>query len=101
MYCIALIFTSVTSPALISSNSLFFGVSVVADSTLLQQQFTDRHRATMGSLVSLDTNIAFALFSLALGYTADFSSLVTALLISQMFSFLPVLLYISLYRQKA
>lgn len=98
MYCIALIFPSVVSPVLISSNSLFFGVSVVADNTLLQRQFTDRQRATMGSLVSLGTSIAFALFSLTLGYLADCTSPLIALLISQVFMFLPIFLYISLYR---
>ena len=44
------------------------------------------------------TNIAFAIFSLALGYIADHTSPVTALLIAQVFLFLPIFLYISLFK---
>ena len=98
LYCLALVFPSVFSPAMISLNSLFFGVSVVADNTLLQHQFTDQQRAVMGSLISLGTSIAFAIFSLALGYIADCTSPVIALLVAQGFLFLPIFLYISLFK---
>ena len=56
LYCLALVFPSVFSPA----------------------------------RISLGTSIAFAIFSLALGYIADRTSPVTALLIAQVILFLPV-----------
>ncbi|MFN8376299.1 MAG: hypothetical protein U0694_25940 [Anaerolineae bacterium] len=62
---------TVFSPALISLTSVFFGVKTVAIGGLLQREFTDEQRATMGSLTSFADSIAMAVFSFGLGALAD------------------------------
>lgn len=67
----SLIFPSVLSPFIMSLNSLFFGAIVVAREQLLQKEFTEIQRATMGSLNSLMSNIFLAIFSFGIGLFAD------------------------------
>ncbi len=68
---VALIFPSVFSPLLMSTPSFLFGVSMVAEKTLMQNEFTNHQRATMSSLNSLGGSIGFAFMSLLLGGLAD------------------------------
>lgn len=93
----ALLFPSVLSPALMSTNSFFYGTSSVAQENLLQKEFTENQRATMGSLNSLGGSILFSIFSLTLGFFADALSPVKGLLIFQALSFIPICLYCSLF----
>lgn len=67
----SLIFPSVFSPFVMSLNSLFFGATTVAREQLLQKEFTETQRATMGSLNSLMSSIFFAIFSFWIGLLAD------------------------------
>jgi hypothetical protein len=62
---------TVASPAIASLSSFAFGPSVVAQGSLMQQAFTDRQRATMGSLVSFGGNVLYAVVVFALGWFAD------------------------------
>lgn len=71
---IALIFPTVLSPALMSTTSIFYGVGQVSKASLMQKEFTDHQRATMGSLNSFAGNIFFAIFAVVLGYFADLTS---------------------------
>jgi len=71
IYLIALIFPSILSPILMSSTSIFYGVGQVAKSTLMQQEFNNKQRATMGSLNSFGGSIFFAMFAVLLGFVAD------------------------------
>jgi len=73
-YLIALFFPTVLSPILMSTTSLFFGVGTVAKSSLLQEEFSDKQRATMGSLNSFMGSIFFAIFAVLLGAFADMTS---------------------------
>lgn len=70
----SLIFPTVVSPALMSTTSLLYGPSTVAENSLFQREFSDKQRATMGSLNSLGRSIFFAIAALGLGWLADFTS---------------------------
>lgn len=70
----SLIFPSVVSPALMSTTSLLYGPSTVAENSLFQREFSDKQRATMGSLNSLGRSIFFAIAAIGLGWLADLTS---------------------------
>lgn len=70
-YFLGLILTSIASPIIMSTSSLLFGAGEVAESKLMQQEFSDHQRATMSSLNSLGGSIGFAIMSLFLGGLAD------------------------------
>ena len=56
---------------LCSVSSIFYGPGEVALNTLLQEQFTDRQRATVASLNTTVGNILFALTAVLIGLLAD------------------------------
>jgi len=87
---IALIFPSMFSPVLLSSTSLFFGVSSVASESFNHKHFTDNERATMGSITSFAGALLFAIYSPLLGYAADIFGPGRALIISQCVMILPI-----------
>jgi MFS family permease len=89
----ALLAPTVFSPLLMAMNSIFFGVNSVAISGLMQREFTDRERATMGSLNSLAGSVVFALFSFLLGGLADRVGVIPALLFATLLSIVPMSLY--------
>jgi MFS family permease len=88
-----LLVPTVLSPALMASNSIFFGVNNVASRGLLQREFTDEQRATMGSLNSFAGSITFAVFSFLLGALADRIGVIPALVCATLLFFMPVVLY--------
>jgi len=59
------------SPILLAFPSLTFGLFAVSESSMMQKEFSDGQRATMGSLNSCLGNIFFALFALGFGLVAD------------------------------
>ncbi|WHT16245.1 MFS transporter [Crossiella sp. CA-258035] len=75
---VALIKPTVFSPVLLGSP--LYGMSATAQQTLLQREFTDRERATMGSLASLLGSVLYALVALGAGLLADRWGIVVALL---------------------
>lgn len=68
---IAYTFPTIISPVLMAATSLIYGIGQVSQNTLLQREFTDHQRATMGSLDSLLTSLSFSVVSLLIGYFAD------------------------------
>lgn len=78
---VALVKPTVFSPVLIGSPA--YGMSTIAQQTLLQREFTDRERATMGSLASLLGSVLYALVALGAGLVADGWGIVPALLAIQ------------------
>jgi len=83
-YVVALVFPSVASPVIMSSSSLLFGVSVVSGESLLQKEFSDEQRATMGSVGSMGESFRMALFAPILGLVADAARPAMALLAAQL-----------------
>jgi len=83
---ISYLIPTVISPVLLTSTSIFYGVTTVAKSGLMQQEFSDKQRATMGSLNSLGGSLAFALYSFLLGIFADKIGPAKALVYTQILS---------------
>jgi MFS family permease len=88
---------TVASPAISSASSLLFGPSVVAQGNLMQRAFTDRQRATMGSLVSLGGNLLYAVAVFGLGWFADRVGPRYALLTAEILTISVTLLYWRLF----
>lgn len=96
---IAFAFVSVFSPILAILGSPFFGISMTARSTLLQKEFSDKQRATMGSLNSLAGSIFFAFVSFALGSIADLFDPAKGLLILQILMLVNIYIYWKLLKK--
>jgi predicted MFS family arabinose efflux permease len=95
---IALVFPTVASPAIMTTTSLFFGTGTVAESSLLQKEFTHEQRATMGSLNSLASSVAFGIAGVVLGFIADKIGPAKALL-SAVIAGIPVIfIYLKLFK---
>lgn len=98
---IALFFPTIASPALMSTTSLTFGVGTVATSSLLQKEFTEKQRATMGSLNSLAGSIMFGIFSVSLGMIADRFDSRWALIVAHILLFTPLIFYKKIFTHDA
>lgn len=96
----SLLFPSVFSPVLMSSTSLFYGVSSVAKNSLLQKEFTPHQRATIASLNSLGESILFAIFAIFFGYIGDVFGPAKTLLLAQIIALIPLYLYWKIYKLK-
>jgi MFS family permease len=83
LYLIALLFPSIASPFLIATASVTYGPSTVAQSSILQKEFTDTQRATMSSINSFVGNCFYALVSVFIGFIADNYGPTRAMLLGQ------------------
>jgi MFS family permease len=92
---------TVASPAISSLASFAYGPGMVARDTLMQRSFTDRQRATMGSLISLGGNLFYAVVVFALGWFADRIGPQYALLSAELMTISVVLLYWRLFGREA
>lgn len=97
---IALLFPNIVSPALLSASSLTFGVGGVALGSLLQKEFSQKQRATMGSINSLFGNILFGVCSVLAGVLADRTDARTALIVVNILLFAPLLFYRKIFKQQ-
>ena len=70
---------SIFSPLIVITPSLLYGAGQVAQSKLLQREFSERQRATMSSLNSFLGSIGFAIMSIVVGMLADFTNPAIAL----------------------
>ncbi|MCA0455020.1 MAG: MFS transporter [Chloroflexi bacterium] len=93
-----LLVPTVLSPALMAANSVFFGVNNVAKSSLIQHEFSDEQRATMGSFTSLAGSLTFAVFSFLLGALADRIGVIPALVVAVLASVIPMVMYARVLR---
>lgn len=91
----SLLFPTILSPVIMTSTSLFYGVGEVSKNKLLQNEFTNSQRATMGSLNSLAGSIFFGFFAILLGMFADNYGPRIALLISTILGFVNLFFYLS------
>jgi len=94
----ALIFPSIFSPILMTSNSLFFGFGTVASGSLMQKEFTDKQRATMSSLNSFGGSLFFGIIAVVTGFSADKLGPRGAMLIIETMSLVVVGLIWKLYK---
>jgi MFS family permease len=68
---IALVFSNFLTPILFMTGALLFGPGQVARDKLMQEDFTDGQRATMGSVASVMGSFMFTLVALGIGFVAD------------------------------
>ncbi|MEN9328180.1 MAG: hypothetical protein RI947_988 [Candidatus Parcubacteria bacterium] len=95
---VATAFPTVFSPLLMASTSVFFGITTVTKSTLLQKEFTNEQRATMGSLNSFAGSIFFGLVAFMLGFVADKLTPARAILLLQAFQLVNIGIYWKLFK---
>lgn len=74
---------TVFSPVLMASSSIFYGATSVAKNALMQIEYKEKQRATLGSLNSFIGSIFYALFAPLLGYIADVYGPAKALIVVQ------------------
>lgn len=94
----ALLFPTILSPALMTITSLFYGPGNIAMGTLMQKEFTNEQRATLGSLNSLGSSILFGISAVVLGLIADKLGPIAALLIANVILLLPLFFYWKLFK---
>jgi nitrate/nitrite transporter NarK len=82
-----------------STTSFLHGVKSIAQSTLMQYEFTDHQRATMASLNSLGGNVGYFVMSLVLGGLADALGPAKALIILTVISLPVIYIYWVLFRR--
>ncbi len=68
--CGVIINTAIT-PFVMASSTLCYGISTTVENTLLQEQLTDRQRATMGSVISLFAGFLNFIIFILIGIIAD------------------------------
>lgn len=93
---LAIAFPTVASPLIGSVLSLPFGFANVARNGLLQQEFTDKQRATIASLNSLAGSLLFALLAVVFGIYADKYGPRIALLTGQIISIISLYFYLKI-----
>lgn len=98
---VSLIFVSPVSPVLMSTTSLHHGISNVAKSALMQKEFSDRERATMGSLNAFGGSICFAITAFGLGLLADKLNPVQALILLEILMMINVFVYWKLFKSSS
>lgn len=98
---IGLLFPSVLSPAIMTLTAAYYGTSQIALRSLMQKEFTDRQRATMGSLSSFSGNLTFALFASLLGLAADSLGPAGGLLILNVSMLVIIIFYWKLFKHPA
>ena len=81
---LAVIFPTPASPAVMASGSILYGSASIAGESLLQKEYTDTQRATLGSLISFGGSIINAITSLGIGLIADKWGIVTAFISAQL-----------------
>ena len=102
IYCqvpvlIAHIFPSIASPFIIAAASSTYGPSVVAKSTILQNEFTNEQRATMTSINSFVGNILYSVSAIFVGMAADKYGVAKSLLAVQLLLVSISIIYFKLY----
>jgi MFS family permease len=95
---IATAFPTVLSPVLMSTTSVFYGVTSVAKNALLQKEFSNNERATMGSLNSFAGSIVFGIVAIIVGALADKISPSHAFIVLQLFQLGNLFLYWKVFK---
>ncbi|MFA6603038.1 MAG: MFS transporter [Candidatus Shapirobacteria bacterium] len=98
---VSILMANVISPLTMTLTSFTYGVNSVAQDTLYQKHFSNRQRATMGSLNGLAGSLFFGVFALLFGFVADRVGPKNGLLIGQALMFGVVWLYWRIYKNYA
>lgn len=96
---IGLMINNVASPFVMILQNLFIGTATTAESALLQKEFSDNQRATMGSIISLFGGIIMALSYYVFGIVADFWNIHIAIALLIVIKLLIGIYYYSLFKK--
>lgn len=96
-----LLIPNIFSPAIMTLTSINFGFSQIALRSLMQKEFTDRQRATMGSLSSLFGNLTFAVFAFLIGLAGDLIGPREGLLILNVSMLVIIVFYWKIFKRAA
>ena len=96
---IATLMANIFSPILFLSGASLFGPFIVARDQLLQKEFTDEQRATMGSVTSFTGSLVFAINALCLGVVSDHFGLTAGVLFGIFVCATSVPIYVWLFRK--
>ncbi len=88
------------SPAIMTIPSLLYGLNQTAKSHLLQQDFTDEQRATLGSVVSFAGSLVFVVAAIGAGMIADTWGPTVALVTLLSIHLLVIPIYLGLFRNR-
>lgn len=92
-------YPTVLTPLIGAVASVGHGTGSVARSSLMQKEFSNEQRATMGSLNSLAGSLFFGVASVLLGLWADRVGPTHAFLTAQLLSIVPIILYWKLFKK--
>jgi len=101
--CVQIYFTALPnffSPLTNLLEGFLWGLGNVAQNNLLQKEFSDKQRATMGSLNSLGGAVLFSILAYVLGLLADSVGPAKALLLANILSFTSIFFYWRLFKHK-
>jgi MFS family permease len=97
---VGLMLGNITTPLIFLSGALFYGPGQVARDHLLQQEFTDEQRATMGSIASFACSILFAITALGIGVVSDRFGLKAGIALGVAISAISIPLYCRLFNNE-
>lgn len=95
---LALVTNNITSPFIISMVDMLDGTAAASFSGMLQGEYSDRQRATMGSIVSMGTTIWTSVMMFLIGVVIDHTSIRTALAVLVAYRFIRYYIYYELYK---
>jgi len=81
------------SPFLMALGNLLFGVQQTSESSIFQDEFSDKQRATMSSIIALFTNLLFGGLSFSVGIIADITNIRIALIFAECFVLISAVIY--------
>lgn len=100
IYIIAALFPTILSPILMSTSSIPYGIVQVARNHLMQIEFKNEQRATMGSLNSFAGSVFFAIIAFLLGFVADKFSPATAIILLTIAQSANLIIFWKLFKYK-
>ena len=100
LHLLGLWLANLWSPAIMTVPSLLYGLNQTAKNHLLQQDFTDAQRATLGSVVAFAGSLVFLIAAVGAGMIADVWGPVVALTTLVSIHLLVVPIYVGLFRSR-
>lgn len=95
-----LVINNITTPFLLSLGGAGNGMHVVSMSEMLQEEFSDKQRATMKSLITIFVSFFESLIMVLMGYLSDLYSVRFALMFIVSFKILSILIAYILHKRE-
>jgi len=96
---IALILSNTMTPVLFLSDAILFGPAMVARDHLMQKEFTDEQRATMGSVATFAASLVFSVVAFGIGVISDHFGLAAGVGFGVAISAIALPIYVGLFRK--